>query len=117
MKGLHFLLFLGVLGKLNFAKRISNFDLISHSGTLKASSHPVSSTAKPDETKKLAYPYKMQSLGHNGGIKNTYQGESYGNIFIINHPGYGNDIVIHNYPAGGSGDRSKKRHVEERTKA
>ena len=44
----------------------------------------------------------MHSLGHDAdtGIKNTYQGESYGNIYIINHPGYGNDIVIHNYPAG-----------------
>ena len=101
--------------------------MISYIGTLEAlfrhhtithqSVDLVSSTAKPDETKKLAYPYKMQSLGHNGGIKNTYQGESYGNIFIINHPGYGNDIVIHNYPVGGSGDRSEKRHVEERTKA
>ena len=52
---------------------------------------------------KVPYPYKMQSLGHDpdNGIKNTYQGESYGNIYIVNHPGYGNDIVIHNYPAGG----------------
>ena len=58
---------------------------------------------KNDKPSKVPYPYKMQSLGHDpdNGIKNTYQGESYGNIYIVNHPGYGNDIVIHNYPAGG----------------
>ena len=49
-----------------------------------------------------SYPYKMEALGHMSDISNTYQGETYGNIYIINHPGYGNDIVIHNYPEGGN---------------
>ena len=46
------------------------------------------------------YPYRMQAFKPGSDISNTYQGETYGNIYIINHPGYGNDIVIHNYPAG-----------------
>ena len=66
------------------------------------SSHPDHHPSPTDKPLKVPYPYKMHSLGHDAGtgIKNTYQGESYGNIYIINHPGYGNDIVIHNYPAG-----------------
>ena len=78
-------------------KALLTFLFVTH---ILVSSHPdPSSTSKP---LKVPYPYKMHSLGHDAdtGIKNTYQGESYGNIYIINHPGYGNDIVIHNYPAG-----------------